>query len=274
MTSAVSAGLEAYAPAGVNNYLHTDKEAVPDDHTSDSSSDSSSVASFMSAEEIRRLSTAPEGQQPSDANESGEAISIASQDSASEVAALKASDKKHLNHHEKEVLKLARDREKLDRKLAKKREDEENRLKKSNEKEQSEQDKAKEKHEKDIKKAEDRHRKEVEKLERKKEKEARKAEERKVKKDDAAKLSQVCRERDEFRTQLDSHKRENKLLLERMEELQRENTVMASRLGKAGGPDALKSVHEEVEQLRKRAGSTRSEKSKKSFDSGSSGKTA
>ena len=275
VTSAVSAGLEAYAPTsvsqGVNHYLHPDEKAVlEEDHTSDSSSDSSSVASFMSAEEIRRLSTAPEVQQPRHENGSSEAISIASQDS-SEIAALKATDKKQLNHHEKEVLKLARDREKLDRKLAKKREDEENRLKKSQEKDQSEQDKAKEKHEKDIKKAEERHKKEVEKLERKKEKEARKAEEKRVKKSDAAKLSQVCRERDEFRTQLDSHKRENRLLLERMEELQRENTIMASRLGKVGGLEALKGVQEEVELARKRAGSTRSEESKRSLELSSSG---
>ncbi|KAK4548623.1 hypothetical protein LTR36_009533 [Oleoguttula mirabilis] len=286
MAGTLEAGVDAYAPTsvsqGVHNYLHpTTQEEQQDgqdgqDDTSDSSSDTSSAESFASAEEMRRNSTAretllPQHHSDSAASASTGALSLASQDSTTELAAAASTKegKKQLNSHEKEVLKLAREREKLDRKLAKKRADEEGKMKKSQDKEQTDQEKVKEKHEKDIKKAEERHRKEIEKLERRQEREARKAEEKRLKKDDANKLSLVSRERDEFRSQLDSHKRENQLLLERMEELQRENTVMAQRLGKLGGSEAVRSVQEEVEMGRKRAGS---QTSRRSLESGGSGK--
>ena len=263
--SKFEAGLDAYAPAmvssGVHNYLHPSQQDGGTDD-SDTSSDHSSDASFMSAEELRRHSTAEQQQ-----SASTEALSMASGESAAELAASKTGEKKM--QHEKEVQKIAKEREKLDRKLAKKRADEQERFRKSQEKDQGEQDKAKERLERDMKKAEERHKKEIEKLERKKEKEAKKAEEKRRKKDDANKMSLVSRERDEFRSQLDSYKRENKVLLDRMEELQRENTALASRLGKLGGNDALKAVQDEVGEGRKR---TTSMDSKRSLESGLSGK--
>ncbi|KAK5125312.1 hypothetical protein LTR85_000421 [Meristemomyces frigidus] len=283
--SNIEAGLGAYAPTavsqGVHNYLHPaaqGQQKEEQEDSSDSSSDTSEAESFMSAAEVRRLSTAHETlpRYNESTNESTGALSLASQDSTTELAAAASTKegKKQLNSHEKEVLKLTREREKLDRKLAKKREEEENKIKKSQEKEHTDNDKVVSKHEKDIKKAEERHRKEIEKLERKKERETKKAEEKRRKKDDATKLSMVSRERDEFRSQLDSHKRENALLLERMEELQRENTIMAQRLGKLGGSEAIRGVQEEVEQGRKRAVSVRSETSRRSLEStaGSSAK--
>ncbi|RMY40488.1 hypothetical protein D0865_12543 [Hortaea werneckii] len=264
--SRVEAGLDAYAPAavasGYRNYMHPDQKDGNDDSES-SSDDSSSVNSFMSAEEMRRVSTTQQAN-PDQPNASTEALSLASGDSSAELAmGGKSGEKK--NQHEKEILKIARERERLDRRLAKKRADEEEKLKKSQEKDQTEQDKAKDKLERDMKKAEERHRKEIEKLERKKEKEAKKAEEKKRKKDDASKLSMVSRERDEFRNQLDSYKRENQLLVERMEELQRENTLLAQRVGKLGGNEALKGVQDEMGTGKKR---TKSMDSKRSLDSG------
>ncbi|KAI7107140.1 hypothetical protein KC352_g36771, partial [Hortaea werneckii] len=154
--SRVEAGLDAYAPAavasGYRNYMHPDQKDGNDDSDS-SSDDTSSVNSFMSAEEMRQVSTT---QQP---NASTEALSLASGESSAELAmGGKSGEKK--NQHEKEILKIARERERLDRKLAKKRAEEEEKLKKSQEKDQTEQDKAKDKLERDMKKAEERHRKE------------------------------------------------------------------------------------------------------------------
>lgn len=247
MAHALEVGLSTYAPASVSQQIHhyLHPEGAPAEDISDESSDTSSVNSFMSAEEMRRFSTAPD-----------ENMSLKSRSSSMEM-------KDKPSQHEKEVLKLIQQREKLDRKLAKKRAEEESKLRKVQEKEQGDLEKTRAKHELDVKKAEEKHRKEVAKLAEKQEKEAKKAEEKRRKKEEQNKVSAVGRERDEFRSQLDLVKRENKLLLERVEDLQRENTVLAGRLGKMG-PEALKGLQDEVDGLRKRAVSASSKKSAES----------
>lgn len=279
ITHALEAGIAAYAPTTVSehvhNYLHRREQPINSEDQGVSSPETSSINSFMSAEEIRRLSTAPEQPVGPDAGQSTDMLSVASATSSHDAGMAEivqsgiTNDNKTLNTHDKEVLKLAQQREKLDRKLAKKRREEEERLKKHEEKEQSEKDKARQKLEQEMRKVEEKHRKEVEKLEARKAKEAKKAEERRAKRDHQARLSMVIRERDDFRSQLDTFKRENQLLLKRVEELQRENTAMASRLGKLGGADALKGLQEEIQEGRKRAVSMRSEgsTSKKSLES-------
>ncbi|KAF2773919.1 hypothetical protein EJ03DRAFT_249833, partial [Teratosphaeria nubilosa] len=224
---AIGTGIAAYAPASVSeqvqHYLHPDDERALNDNDSDDSSDTSSADSFMSAEEMRRMSTAPEAQ-------STDALSVAS--NTSELAAAKGIDKKDLSQHDKEVMKLMQKREKLDRKLAKKKEEEYEKMKKAQAKDDTEQEKTKSKVEKEMQKAEEKHKKEIEKLEHKKEREMRKAEQKRKKKDDAHKLSMVSRERDEYQSNLETFKKENKMLIDRVEELQRENTILAQRLGK------------------------------------------
>ncbi|EMD00498.1 hypothetical protein BAUCODRAFT_28851 [Baudoinia panamericana UAMH 10762] len=263
----VEQGLAAYAPQSISQQLHdylhpthapgaaarggAEEDDDDDEDEDDSDDDSSSAGSFISATETHRHSMAME-EQSRHPTGSGEDLSMAS-NSSREIAAAADGGKK-LDRHDKEVLKLMKERQKLDRKLAKKRAEEEKKLQSVREKEVSEQDKARGKHEKEMQKAEEKHRKEMEKLMKKQESEARKAEEKRRKKEEQNKLNLVTRERDECRTQLDSFKRENKLLLERVEELQRENTVMANRLGKMA-PDVLKGVREEVEGGRKRADS-------------------
>ncbi|KAK3110543.1 hypothetical protein LTR53_015044, partial [Teratosphaeriaceae sp. CCFEE 6253] len=251
-TGAVEAGLTAYAPAAVSNplhdYLHPPDAPTSAQASSDSSSDSASVTSFMSAEEMRRMSTAH-----------GREDEIASLRSATSSMDLDGVDKKTLDRHDKEVQKLMQQREKLDRKLTQKREAEEQKLQKAKEKDRSEEDKQKERHEKEIQKAESRHRREMEKLESKKVKEAKKVEDKRRKKDDQTKLSAVMRERDDSRSQLDMVNRENKLLMERMEELQKENTALAARQGKFA-PEVLKEVQDEGG--RKRSSSIKSESRK------------
>ncbi|KAK5136401.1 hypothetical protein LTR08_003527 [Meristemomyces frigidus] len=265
MAAAVGAGLDAYAPTAVSQGVHTylpsttqEKELAEEVDSSDSSSDSSDANSFRSAEETRHSlafeTPGHAGGATGHARGSSAALSFASNASSTSLSGAKTntgsdgSGNRKLSSHEKEVLKLAREREKLDRKLAKKRAEEETKMKKSQEKEQSEQDKVKEKHDRDIRKAEAKHKKELEKLERKEEKERKKVEERKGRKDDAAKLSMVCRERDEFRSQLDTFKRENRLLVQRVEELEGENLVMLEKLRGLGGLEAVRDVQEVVER--------------------------
>ena len=240
LASSLQAGVDTYAPTTVANFVHNQLEpGQPGTEDLSDSSDSSSVDSFMSAEEMKRMSTAPETLP----QESTENLSVRSATSSGDLSKM---DKKNLSEHDKEVLKIMRQREKLDQKLAKKRAEEEGKLNKFQEKEESEQTKARGKMEKELQKTEERHRKEVEKLEAKREKELKKAEERRKKKDDQNKLSLVARERDEFRSQADLLRKENELLRDQVETLQRENTALAGRVGKLGGADALKSVQDEI----------------------------
>lgn len=232
----IATGVDNYAPAPVAGFVHRQlgTTAPLDDDLSDSSD--SSLDSFLSAEEIRRLSTAPQDLPRA----STENISIASNASSSSVS--KSSQNKNLSAHEKEMQKLTRQREKLDQKLAKKRELEQGKLRTSQEKEEADSTKARERMEKEMKKTEERHRKELEKLEAKRERHTKKAEERRKKREEGDKLSLVARERDEFRGQAELLRRENAVLMEQVESLQRENTVLAGRVGKLGGAEALKDL--------------------------------
>lgn len=266
----------AYAPTPVSNFV--ERQIYPEQAGSEStdSSDSSSINSFLSAEEMRRISTAPEyPEDQAPATQSTENLSIRSTTSD-----LSQVDKKSMSQQDKEVTKLLQQREKLDRKLAKKRAAEHERFKQSEQKEESERDKARERMEKELKKTEDRHKKEMDKLEAKREKEAKKAEQRRQKREEQSKLSLVARERDEARSQLELFKRENGLMADQIESLQRENTALATKLGKVGGSEALKSVQEEVAAAAKAGGgrkrgathlSNASSASKISLDSGGSG---
>lgn len=273
----------AYTPAPVSDFVEKQMQPTqPEEDDLSDSSDSSSLNSFMSAEEMRRYSTAKSSGDhlpPGDAAQSTENFSLHS--TTSNISHV---DKKNMSQSDKEVAKLLQQREKLDRKLAKKRAQEQERLSKSEQKEESERGKAKERMEKEMKKTEDRHKKEIGKLEAKREKEAKKADEKRTKREEQSRLSLVARERDEVRSQLELYKRENGLLSEQVENLQRENTALASKLGKIGGSEALKSVQDEVaaamagkkssESGRKRQGTQRSNTSstsKISLDSIGSG---
>lgn len=231
LTQALGAGIDAYAPAAVSTYMHNYTDATPAlaDDGYDSSSSSSSSDSFMSAEEMRRMSLA------GDEDPLGTDPAASSQVSLASLETLK--QQRSLGHHEKEVLKLAKQREKLDRKLAKKREDEEARLRRARESESGEQEKAKERHDREVKKSEEKHQREIQKLESKKEKEARKAEEKRQKRDERDVVSKVTRERDQFRSQMELLRKEVEILHEQVGDLQRENTAMAVKLGKLAGTD-------------------------------------
>ncbi|PIB01449.1 hypothetical protein CB0940_01452 [Cercospora beticola] len=237
ITNALGAGIEAYAPAAVSNAVLP--HLNPEESLSDDESDTSSVDSFMSAEELRRAASVPEIGDPAQSTDN---FSIMSGDHSEDTKSTKG-----MTHHEKEVHKLVKKREKLEQQLAKKRVAEEQKLREAQEKEQSESGKAREKMERELKKTEEKHRKELERLEQKKAKEERKAEEKRTKKDEQYKMSLVTRERDEFRSQADLLRRENALLRDQVAELQTRNTTMAQRLGALGGPEALRGLDQASE---------------------------
>ena len=238
LTQALGAGIDAYAPTAVSTYMHNYTDSTPalaeEDDGYESSSSSSSSDSFMSAEEMRRMSMAEEEADPLstaklDSPAASSQVSLASLDT------LKG--QRSLGHHDKEVLKLAKQREKLDRKLAKKREDEATRLRRAREAETGEQEKAKERHDREIKKSEEKHQRELQKLESRKEKEARKAEEKRQKREERDVVSKITRERDQFRSQMELLRKEVEILHEQVGDLQRENTAMATKLGRLGGAE-------------------------------------
>jgi hypothetical protein len=114
LTQALGAGIDAYAPTAVSDYMHTYTDGTPalaEDDGYESSSSSSSSDSFMSAEEMRRMSIADEADPLSTTK--GASPAASSQVSLASLDTLKG--QRSLGHHDKEVLKLAKQREKLDR---------------------------------------------------------------------------------------------------------------------------------------------------------------
>lgn len=243
ITSAIGAGIQNYAPASVAGLVQPKGQTLDDDLSSISDSSISSADSFLSADEGR-------------AADDIDGLSRTSTD-------LELTKETSNN---KELQKLIKQREKLNQQLAKKRIAEEAKMKQSMEKDSEEQAKYQEKMDKELKKTEEKHRKEVEKLEAKKVKELKKAEEKRAKKDDQTKINMLVRERDDFRSQMDSYRRENEILQAQVEELQSQNNVMAQRLGK----DALKGLNLDGTG-RERTNSMRSARSTASSGSGRKG---
>ena len=260
LTQALGAGIDADAPTTVSTYMHTHTDgtcAFADDRYDHSSSSLSSGDTFMSAEQMRRSSIAEE-----------EPLSITKSDSpmcSPQVSLTSLDTPKHQQnhgHHDKEVLKLAKQHRKLDRKLAKKRKDEEERLRRACESGSSEQVKAKERHDRQVKKSEEKHRRKIEKLDSREEKKARKAEEKRRKRDERDVVSRITRERDQFRSRIQLLRKESEISHEQVGDLQRKDTAMASRLGLLGGSEGEVATRRSSANLisGKRGASIRTEK--------------
>ncbi|QIW96044.1 hypothetical protein AMS68_001562 [Peltaster fructicola] len=217
ITQTLEAGLDAYAPTMISSFVHQrlDSQQLTDEASV--SSDLSDTDSFTSATERRRTSVI--GVMPGGSSES---VSLASINAPSE-----AGDKKKLNSHEKKLLEISKEREKVERKLEKKRMEEEARLKKAQESEESEATKAQERYEKEMHKQEEKHRKELDKLEQKKDREAKKLEQKKQKQLERDAVHKLTRERDEFRSQVDLLRKENAILRERVEHFESSQVMSA-----------------------------------------------
>lgn len=144
--------------------------------------------------------------------------------------------------HEAELKRLDSRKDALHKKFADTQTKYEQARARQNEQVQDESAKAQEKHEREMKKHEEKYRKELAKVERKREKEQKKMEAKMKKHADKDEKSRLTRERDEAREELDLVKKEAESLRHIVADLQKENTALVIKLGKAGmGP------HGEVE---------------------------
>lgn len=232
--------VEAYIPDAYNPLQRT--------VSSSSSSTSSSVESFASAEQFR---TAPDGL-PTDhtivtsSSTSEQSVPIVPEDSP----------------HAREMQKIEERKRQLKEKLEQAREKQSLDLQSESQKTQKEIEKAAEKHERDRKKQEEKFQKEIDKLEQRREKETRKLLARQQKEADKNQLGKAQRERDEYKARVDILEEENKLLKEQIGGLQKENTAIVARLGKTDrGLEILKLVQEEDMVGRTRASSRASKSS-------------
>lgn len=240
--------VEGYIPDSLNPLHRT--------ISSSSSSTSSSLDSFASAEQFR---TASDGLPIDD--------SIPTPSTTSQNSLPMALDD---SPHAREMQKIEERKRMLKEKLEQAREKQAKELQNGNERTQKEIEKAAEKHVKERKKQEDKFQKEIRKLEERREKETRKLLARQQKEADKNQLLKTQRERDEHKQRVSILEEENKLLKEQIGDLQRENTALVAKLGKSdAGRDILRLVKEEDVKSRTRASSrasVSSGKSKKSRD--------
>jgi hypothetical protein len=236
--------VEAYVPGSL---LRTD---------SSSSISSGSIDSFASAQ----FDTADEGASINDADPGERSTSV----SATDVEALS-----HNRHADRELEKLERKRQQTMARLELAKE-------KLNKDEQAstlrtskELEKATEKHNRERKKQEEKYAKEIQKLEARRERETKKLLAKQQKEADKNNLLRMQKERDEWKERAELAEKEEKLLQDQILELQKENTLLVARLGKAeGGQELLKQVRDELNgKGRKRASSRASAASRGSKNS-------
>ena len=149
---------------------------------------------------------------------------------------------------ERELAKLDSKKRKLDEKLQKTRERENSRGSEDGSKQDTAIAKAAEKHDREIKKQEEKYKREVLKLQHKKEKEERKAEEKRRKEEAKDERTKLMIEMNELRAANVVLQKEKEGLKMQVGELQKENTLLAARVGKLGGKgeEILREVKDEV----------------------------
>ncbi|KAK5937389.1 hypothetical protein PMZ80_010396 [Knufia obscura] len=201
-----------------------------------------STSSFASAED--HLSSSED--------EGAEKISIDSQQSANTMTG-----SKEQLQHERELRKLDDRKQALHKKFADTQSKFDEARSKQADSDAHQTQKVIDKHERDLKKHQAKFHKELEKIERKQEKERRKAAEKAKRQVNKDKETKLTRERDEARQELDLVKKEAESLKGIVQDLQKENTALVMKLGRAG-------LNSDVEGLRSRGSSlSRQEKNEK-----------
>ncbi|KAL5116852.1 hypothetical protein ACEQ8H_005204 [Pleosporales sp. CAS-2024a] len=196
--------VEAYVPDGLDPLQRTE--------SSSSSSSSSSAASFASAEQFN---TASEGGLPMTND-------IPTPSTLSQVESRVIEDPEHNRKLQEIESKKRLLKEKLDEAQEKQAKE----LAAESTKTQKEMEKAEEKHKKQRKKHEDKFEKEIRKLEERREKETRKLLARQQKEADKNQLLKAQRERDEAKQRAQILEQENKMLMDKVGELQSANTAL------------------------------------------------
>ncbi|KAF2092239.1 hypothetical protein K490DRAFT_31102 [Saccharata proteae CBS 121410] len=225
-------GISAYAPESVSNYLNP-ADSPSSSSSSSSDDETSTLNSFASAEQYR---TADDGTAAPAAATTTSRPATPDHPNALHSTESLTSVKSPKSHYEKELSKIDAKKAALDAKMAKTREKEASRTEALTAKEAREQRKSTEKYEK-----------EMQKLAAKRDKEARKLEEKKRKERVRDEKTRLRGERDEARERARVVEEENRLLRERVVELQKENTVLVQRVGRTeGGREVLRGVEEDI----------------------------
>lgn len=210
-------------PNGAHEKVAGSPQALPAERSQEDAR-SMSVTSFASAEE--HWSSEAEDEEAS---------------ITSGVSATGVTDSKEKLHREKELRKLDERKQALHKKFADIQTKHGESQSKEAEAVTQENTKAAEKHKKELQKHEEKYKKELEKIEQKQEKERQKVAEKMKKAQDKDEKSRLTRERDEARQELDLLKKEADSLRHIVSDLQKENTALVIKLGKAGiQPDAIK----------------------------------
>ncbi|KAF2183166.1 hypothetical protein K469DRAFT_635672 [Zopfia rhizophila CBS 207.26] len=258
MTDTIGGGVASYIPDVLNPLQRT--------YSHSSSTTSSSIESFASAEQFN---TAREGLPvdesiPTPSTMSEKSIQLPSE-SGGQIQRSYTSIETS-----RELQKIEQKKQQLKDKLAEARERQGKHSKEASVKSAKELERTTEKHNRERKKQEDKFAKEVQKLEARRERETKKLLARQQKEADKNNLLKLQRERDEWKEKAELTDKENRLLKEQIGDLQRENTALVARLGKTeAGKDVLKKVREEMEgKGKKRANSRSSADSRASKGSG------
>ena len=247
IASMAKVSVESYAPQIIVDQLHADQPVAV----------------------VEQEATTLDGVQAADDNSSVSSMTFASAEegyeddaSAKSLSLIKSTDSPGQSRHEKELAKLQDRKRALDEKLAKGREKELKDKEELTSKEEDRLRKAEEKHKREVEKQELRYKKEVAKLEAKRTKETAKEEARKRKELDKDEKARLVREKGELKQELEATKQERDIFRDQVGALQRENTLLVSRLGTlADGRSVLKEVQSEsTSGSRSRSGSIRRSK--------------
>ncbi|KAF2665028.1 hypothetical protein BT63DRAFT_428974 [Microthyrium microscopicum] len=259
-----------YIPEGIQNMLPgaSNLPVNEEDDDDDDSTETSSVESFASAEQF---TTAPDGQE---AGPSGVPTYIrhARDLSTPSTASIASTEKKEATTRlERELTKLENRRRELDEKFNKSQQAQAEKANEQLSKDQKDVDKIRQRLEKDRQRQERKHAKEVRKLDDKRAAEQRKAEERSRKAAEGDAVTRLTRERDQHRRMAEVLRQENDIWRERVGELQKENTLLVSRVVRLqGGRELLREIREEINADTATSGNLRAS----SPASGKSGKSA
>ena len=224
VVNAAYAGVEAYAPQAIIDHLPGHQPSTPSKLSSnvtlpDGTKDLSETSSIASTTSVASFASA-------------DSHFSEAQSTSSITASLQAKDAKSLSPHEKELVKLASRKRKLDASLQKTLEKERKDKADMSTREEQRLKRAEEKHAREVAKVEAKHAREVKKIEDRRARDAAREEERRKKAEDRDEKARLGREKDELKAQLDFVTKERDILRGQVGDLQKENTALVARIGR------------------------------------------
>lgn len=228
-----AASLKPYTPQVILDRLPAGSESQPAEMVPSDALTSREAAIGMSGDNKSFRSTTSFASAEDHLTSSSDEAEESSIDSTTLAAQNLTGSSEHISR-EKELRQLDDKKRALNEKFAASRAKLDESKAKQAEADAQENTKATEKHDREVRKHEAKYRKELAKIEKKQEKERQKAVDRKKKLADKDEKSRLVRERDEARQELELMKKEAASLRTIVQDLQKENTALVIKLGKAG----------------------------------------